>query len=124
MRKSAAESPAGTAWNQITLPVLLMISGPLTEPPSGVMKMSPLPLSAPCLSTMTAGGVLVRPAATGPDDAAVHAVPAKAMTAATTMTAATPPACRGRPSRLSAARNEKAISAITHLRRSGKLPSW
>ena len=120
MRKSVAESPAGTAWTQITVPVLLMISGPL---PSGAMKMSPLPLPAPCVSTMTAGGVPAGPAAAGPDGAAVHAAPATAMPAAT-VTAATPPACRGRPRRLSAARNQTAFSASTHLRRAGKLPSW
>ena len=67
-------------WNQITLPVLLMISGPLTLPPAGVMKISPLPLSAPCFSTMTAGA-FARTAA--PEVTVVHAAPAKAMTAAT-----------------------------------------
>ena len=34
-----------------------MISGPLTLPPAGVMKMSPFPLFAPCFSTMTAGAL-------------------------------------------------------------------
>ena len=49
-----------------------MISGPLTLPPLGVMKMSPLPLFAPCFSTMTAGA-LAR--ADAPEVAVLQAVP-------------------------------------------------
>ena len=57
-----------------------MISGPLTLPPLGVMKMSPLPLFAPCFSTMTAGASA---RADAPEVTVLQAVPDKTMTAAT-----------------------------------------
>ena len=61
------------------LPVLLMISGPLTLPPLGVMKMSPLLLFAPCFSTVTAGALA---GAAAPDETVLQAVPVKTMTVA------------------------------------------
>jgi hypothetical protein len=100
-------------WNQITLPVLLMISGPLTLPPAGVMKMSPLPLFAPCSSTMTAGA-LAR--ADAPEVTVLQAVPVKTMTAATTAAA---PACGALPRREPAAWHETALFPIAQLRLSG-----
>ena len=113
VRKSAASSCAGMRWNQITLPVLLMISGPLTLPPAGVMKISPLPLSAPCFSTMTAGA-FARTAA--PEVTVVHAAPAKAMTAAT---AAAAPARGALFRREPATRHETPLSPIAQLHPSG-----
>src|SRR5947207_10717502 len=89
-----------------------MISGPLTLPPLGVMKMSPLPLFAPCFSTMTAGA-LAR--ADAPEVTVLQAVPVKTMTAATA--AAT--ACGALPRREPAARHEAALLPIAQLRLSG-----
>src|ERR1022692_776821 len=90
-----------------------MISGPLTLPPPGVMKMSPLPLFAPCFSTGPAGALARAdaPAVTG-----LQAVPVKTITAATTAAATTGGAL---PRREPAARHETALSPIAQLRPSG-----
>src|SRR6185437_15236008 len=118
MRKSAASSCAGRGRNQITLPVLLMISGPLTLPPLGVMKMSPLLLFAPCFSTVTAGALA---GAGAPDDTVLQAVPVKTMTAA----AAAATASDALPRREPAARHETPLSPIARLRPfRPSLPRW
>src|ERR1700733_12828288 len=90
-----------------------MISGPLTLPPPGVMKMSPLPLLAPRFSTVTAGA-LARAGA--PEVTVLQAVPVKTITAAA-VAAAT--ACGALPRRQPAARHETALSPIAQLRPSG-----
>src|ERR1022692_1033474 len=90
-----------------------MISGPLTLPPLGVMKMSPLPLLAPCFSTVTAGA-LAR--ADAPEVTVLQAIPVKTITAAA---AAATTACGALPRREPAARHETALSPIAQLRPSG-----
>ena len=88
-----------------------MISGPLTLPPPGVMKMSPLPLLAPCFSTMTAGALAW---AEAPEVTVLQAVPVNMITAATAATA-----YGALPRREPAARHETALSPIAQLRLSG-----
>ena len=108
-----ASSAGARGWNQITLPVLLMISGPLTLPPPGAMKMSPLPLPAPCCSTVTAGASARVDA---PEVTVLQAVPVKTMSAA----AAAVATARGAlPRRELAARHETALSLIATLSPSG-----